>query len=140
MSKPNKQAITQMSFLGANPLPKTPDHQKKFVAHPNSDFCILSYALLSTSQGAIFPSRDSRGPHQAPQKMKNTPQINRFPLERSHTVKVKFLRPKICQTIHPPHPQASSTSQGAISPSHYLRDPIRPPKGQKTPNKLTVFP
>ena len=46
MSKPNKQAITQMSFLGANPLPKTPDHQKKFVAHPNSDFCILSYALL----------------------------------------------------------------------------------------------
>ena len=46
MSKPNKQAITQMSFLGANPLPKTPDHQKKFVAHPNSDFCILSYALV----------------------------------------------------------------------------------------------
>ena len=47
MSKPNKQAITQMSFLGANPLPKTPDHQKKFVAHPNSDFCILSYALAT---------------------------------------------------------------------------------------------
>ena len=46
MSKPNKQAITQMSFLGANPLPKTPDHQKKFVAHQNSNFFILSYALL----------------------------------------------------------------------------------------------
>ena len=46
MSKPNKQAITQMSFLGANPLPKTPDHQKKFVAHQNSDFFILSYALM----------------------------------------------------------------------------------------------
>ena len=46
MSKPDKQAIMQMSFLGADPLPKTPDHQKKFVAHPNSDFCILSYALM----------------------------------------------------------------------------------------------
>ena len=54
MSKPNKQAITQMSFLGANPLPKTPDHQKKFVAHPNSDFCILSYALTPIPQVVCF--------------------------------------------------------------------------------------
>ena len=46
MSKPDKQAIMQMSFFGADPLPKTPDHQKKFVAHQNSNFFILSYALM----------------------------------------------------------------------------------------------
>ena len=46
LSKPDKQADMQMSFLGADPLPKTPDHQKKFVAHQNSDFFILSYALM----------------------------------------------------------------------------------------------
>ena len=46
LSKPDKQADMQLSFLGANPLPKTPDHQKKFVAHQNSDFFILSYALM----------------------------------------------------------------------------------------------
>ena len=51
MSKPDKQAIMQMSFFGADPLPKTPDHQKKFVAHQNSNFFILSYALTS-----IYPS------------------------------------------------------------------------------------
>ena len=49
MSKPDKQAIMQMSFFGADPLPKTPDHQKKFVAHQNSNFFILSYALLRRS-------------------------------------------------------------------------------------------
>ena len=46
LSKPDKQAIMQMSFFGADPLPKTPDHQKKFVAHQNSNFFILSYALM----------------------------------------------------------------------------------------------
>ena len=51
MSNPDKQAITQMSFLGADPLPKTPDHQKKFVAHQNSDFSILSYALFYKNYG-----------------------------------------------------------------------------------------
>ena len=45
LSKPDKQADMQLSFLGAEPLPKTPDHQKKFVAHQNSNFFILSYAL-----------------------------------------------------------------------------------------------
>ena len=45
LSKPDKQADMQMSFFGADPLPKTPDHQKKFVAHQNSNFFILSYAL-----------------------------------------------------------------------------------------------
>ena len=47
LSKPDKQADMQMSFFGADPLPKTPDHQKKFVAHQNSNFFILSYALMS---------------------------------------------------------------------------------------------
>ena len=46
LSKPDKQADMQMSFFGADPLPKTPEHQKKFVAHQNSNFFILSYALL----------------------------------------------------------------------------------------------
>ena len=46
LSKPDKQADMQLSFLGAEPLPKTPDHQKKFVAHQNTDFFILSYALI----------------------------------------------------------------------------------------------
>ena len=50
LTKPDKQAIMQMSFFGADPLPKTPDHQKKFVAHQNTDFFILSYALLSIQQ------------------------------------------------------------------------------------------
>ena len=49
LTKPDKQANMQMSFIGADPLPKTPDHQKKFVAHQNSDFCILSYALMDLS-------------------------------------------------------------------------------------------
>ena len=66
MSKPNKQAITQMSFLGANPLPKTPDHQKKFVAHPNSDFCILSYALACTW---LLAANQERERDDAKQKM-----------------------------------------------------------------------
>ena len=46
LSKPDKQAAMQMSFFGADPLPKTPDHQKKFIAHQNCNFFILSYALL----------------------------------------------------------------------------------------------
>ena len=46
LSKPDKQADVQMSFFGADSLPKTPDYQKKFVAHQNSNFFILSYALV----------------------------------------------------------------------------------------------
>ena len=46
ISKPDKEAIMQMSFFGADPLTKTPDHQKKFVAHQNSSFFILGYALM----------------------------------------------------------------------------------------------
>ena len=47
LSKPDKQADMQLSFLGPEPLPKTPDHQKKFVAHQNSNFFMLSYALIT---------------------------------------------------------------------------------------------
>ena len=54
LSKPDKQADMQMSFFGADPLPKTPDHQKKFVAHQNSNFFILSYALLSISVSLLL--------------------------------------------------------------------------------------
>ena len=54
LSKPDKQADMQMSFFGADPLPKTPDHQKKFVAHQNSDFFILSYALMASNPNNLF--------------------------------------------------------------------------------------
>ena len=55
LSKPDKQADMQMSFFGADPLPKTPDHQKKFVAHQNSNFFILSYALVCRQETVEAP-------------------------------------------------------------------------------------
>ena len=54
LSKPDKQADMQMSFFGADPLPKTPDHQKQIVAHQNSNFFILSYASYASHCGGLW--------------------------------------------------------------------------------------
>ena len=94
----------------------------------------------STSQGAISPSFDPRGPHQAPKRTENTPHINCFPLSRFHAFKVKLWRPKICQTIHPQQPQASSTSQEAISPSCDPRGPHQTPKRMENTPQINRFP